>query len=138
MKNKTKFDELSRDELLKACLELEDENATLRPKPARFKQGQLVAYTGARNPWMREQPAIYFTVLSTECNNGLWFYGHSKSGPQSWHLYPEKKCRELTEAELKGSIVPVVAPQAMEASAPGLGSGINVVDDMHQDLAHSY
>lgn len=113
---KNKFEELKRDELLGLCLQMEDELEKLRPKPAKFKLGQLLAYTGNKNAWMREQPAIYFVVLSLESRDGTWFYGHSKKDAQNWHTFPEKKCRELTKTELDGSDAPA---QAMEAQTPG-------------------
>jgi hypothetical protein len=125
-KNKpNKFDELKRDDLLRLVLEMEDELETLRPKPARFKLGQLVAFR-APNQYWKGQPAVYFSVLSTELRNGEWFYGHSRSGPQTFVVYPEKKCRELTQTELDGtpavqSNEPQDVPPAMQASAPGMG-----------------
>lgn len=123
---KNKFEEMSRMELLRLCLELEDENEKLRPKPPRFKLGQLVAYyepkmaPGAfKHPWHPGQPAIYFTVLSLELKNEGWFYGHTRTSAQNFAYYPEKKCRELTEMELKGQ-EPLDAPGPMEVQAPGL------------------
>jgi hypothetical protein len=108
---KNKFDSLKRDELLRHCIELEDELQRLRPKPPKFKLGQLLAFTGQKNPWMRDQPAIYFTVLALEQRAQEWYYGHSKSSssPTGWHSYAEKKCRELTKTELDGTPAPAEA-----------------------------
>jgi hypothetical protein len=116
-----KFETASRDELLRRVLELEDEVERYRPKPPKFKLGQLVAFAGQKNPWMREQPAIYFTVLSLELKENGWHYGHSKNSPTTFVTYPEKKCRELTKTELEGdSNPPEAQPQTLEAQAPGL------------------
>jgi hypothetical protein len=113
-KNKpNKFDELSRAELLQRVLVQEDELERLRPKPPKFKLGQLVAYwdpkaptANFKHPWMPGQPAVYFTILSMELKNEGWFYGHSRTNAQSqpaFSLYPEKKCRALLPTELDGS-----------------------------------
>jgi hypothetical protein len=100
---KNKFDELSRESLVQRCLELEDENAKLRPQPPRFKMGQLVAYVGTKNPWQRGQPAIYFTVLSIEQRSSEWYYGNSMDSPGPFTTFPERKCRALSEVELNGT-----------------------------------
>jgi hypothetical protein len=109
-----KFNTLKREDLLKLCLEMESELEQLRPKPAKFKLGQLVALV-AKNPWYTGQPAIFFAVLSVEHRAGEWHYGYAKSGPHNFHVHPERKCRALTPTELDGN--PSSSPD-VEVSLP--------------------
>lgn len=125
--SKNKFDSLTRDELLRAVLELEDENAKLRPKAAKFKLGQLVAY-GNKNPWVQGQPAFFFTVLSTENRYGDWYYGYAKNGSHGFHVYPEDKLRFVTTAELEGTLAPA-SPEASHA-APAVTMA-QLIQDAH-------
>jgi hypothetical protein len=106
---------------------MEDELLKLRPVPAQFKLGQLVAFK-APNQYFKGQPVVYFSVLSVELRAGEWFYGHTRSGPQTFQCYPEKKCRALTPTELDGTVVldepapegQLAIPPAMQATAPGI------------------
>lgn len=113
MKN-NKFDALKRDDLLKLCVELEDELRTLRPPPARFKVGQALAY-GLKNPWLRGQPTLLFVVLSVENLNGEWYYGHSRNGPHGFAVYSEKHLRALSSKEKDGSELTAEEQQNMPA-----------------------
>ena len=101
---KNKFDALDKADLLKLCLEQEQELENLRPKPPKFKLGQLICNaSGGKNPWMRGQPAIHFVVLSVENRAGEWHYGYSQLNQHSFNVFPEKKLRALTKTELDGT-----------------------------------
>jgi len=125
---KNKFLDLSRDELIRALLELEDENAKLRPAPAKYKLGQVLAY-GTKNPIWNGQPTAYFQVLSVENRMGKWHYGYQKSGIHGFGVFPEDKCRALTATELDGTSA-ATTPVASEASTLGaiLGTPGHVVN----------
>jgi len=112
---KNKFADLDRDGLIRACLELENENAQLRPKPALYKLGQVLAY-GTKNPIWNGQPAAYFQVLSVENRMGKWHYGYQKSGIHGFGVFPEDKCRAITVNEFDGS-QPISGTQAIPMEA---------------------
>lgn len=113
---KSKFDLATRDDLLKIVLEQEDELAKLRPAPAKFKLGQLVAQENRPNfkhPVWNGQPSIYFTVLSVENRHGDWYYGYAKSA-SGFLVFAEKQLRELNKVELEGVVAPADASPAEE------------------------
>lgn len=111
MKKPNKFDSLDREELLRRCLEQEDELEKLRPSPPKFKLGQLLASPSKNAYGWQGQPASYFIALSVENRMGRWFYGYAKhSSPGAFHAFPEDKLRAITPEELNGLEAPVVAP----------------------------
>jgi hypothetical protein len=113
---KNKFDELNRMDLLKLVLEQEDELEKLRPKPAKFKLGQVLALVVSKHQWHPGQPAVYFSVLSVENRLGEWHYGYSRAGVSTFHAYPEKKLRALAQSEIDGS-TPSVEQGQVQAQA---------------------
>ena len=96
-----KFDSLTRDDLLKRLLEQEDELLRLRPKPSKFRLGQVLMYQG-KHPFWALQPGATFVVLSVESRNGKWYYGYSRVG-HNFQVFPEEKCRALTPTETDGT-----------------------------------
>ncbi len=111
-----KFDSLDRDGLLRQCIELEDELERLRPKPPRFKLGQLVACSSKAPYNWAGQPATFYVVLSVENRGGKWYYGYAKTSSQgSFHAFPEDKLRAITQMELTGIETPGIQPQASVA-----------------------
>lgn len=106
-----KFDAYTKDDLLRLCLQQESELEQLRPKPAKFKMGQVLACKQAH--WTG-QPAGFFSVLSVELRNGKWFYGFAKTtgynnNGQTYQTFPEDKLRVLTATEIDGSTSEPVA-----------------------------
>lgn len=118
-----KFEMLTHAELVLACLELEDEVSRLRPKPPKFKLGQVLAY-GMKHPIWIGQPTTLFTVLSVEHRNGKWMYGYAQNVAASgvFQLWPEDKLRALTPAEIDGT-QPAATP-AMEVSTAPVGQTV--------------
>lgn len=123
---KSKFDVATREELLKIVLEQEDELVKLRPAPAKFKLGQLVAQESKPNfkhPFWGGQPTLFFTVLSVENRHGDWYYGYAKSGI-GFLVFAEKQLRELNKVELEGVVAPAdalpVEEPAPTVHAPGI------------------
>lgn len=119
MTKQNKFEVLTREELVLACLELEDELARLRPKPPKYKMGQVLAF-GIKHPMWVGQPTVFFTVLSVEHRNGKWLYGYAANvGPGgTFQTYPEDRLRPLTPTEIDGTqpAATLATPAAMEAS----------------------
>lgn len=123
MKTSNKFDKLTKEDLLKACLEMEDELERLRPKPAKYKLGQVLAHVKGwpfpPGSFHRGQPGHLFVVLSVECRGGLWYYGYAKrpgsSGPGSFSTYPESQVRALTPTEIDGQSPAQSSAQSDEA-----------------------
>lgn len=120
----SKFEALSKDDLLRVCLEQEDELEKLRPKPAKFRFGQVLR---AENSVLRQtyagQPYVYFTVLYVEYRNGKWHYGYAKrtnSVTGGFNTLPEDVLRAVSTAEVEGTIQPVPgqAPQPTVVHAP--------------------
>jgi hypothetical protein len=98
---KSKFESLDKTELVKKCLEQEDELEKLRPKPPKFKVGQVLAFPS--KPQWTGQPAAYFSVLRIERRpDGGWGYAYSVGLQGSGAFYPENKLRPLSSIELEG------------------------------------
>jgi hypothetical protein len=106
MKSRNKFDDLKREDMLRLLLEQEDELEKYRPKPARFKLGQLLALDVPKNQSYPGQPAIYFSVLNLEYKNSEWHYGYSQRALGLFNTYPERKLRALSATEVDGSAMP--------------------------------
>lgn len=98
---KNRFEEFNKEDLLRICLEQEDELQKLRPKPAKFKVGQVVAI-GHKNSWMNGQPAVFFQILNVEHKNGEWHYAYATGPGQTFMTYLEKHLRALTPSEIEG------------------------------------
>jgi hypothetical protein len=129
-KKSNKFDDLKRDDLLRMLLEQEDELERYRPKPAKFKLGQLLALPlgPGKHQWHPGQPAIFFVALALEHRNGEWHYGYSQRGPGLFNLYPEKKLRALTATEIDGTAMdgtPEATPSQVLPQAPQPGQTPN-------------
>ena len=129
--SKNPFDTMDRQELIRRCLEQEDELRVLRPKPAKFKLGQVVAQ-GTKNNWMRGQPALYFSILSVENRLGEWYYGYNINGPHSFAVFPEKALRVLDATEMDGtaeksaqvgSAFPAISPEPTPEHVPHMVIG---------------
>lgn len=118
-KSKNKFDNLSRGDLLRSCLEMEDELERLRPKPAKFKLGQIVVSPG-KSPYGGAQPCFAFTILSVEQRNGKWHYGWDKHSVHGFRVFPEEKLRALTPTEIDGSAQATVTAAVVEAPPAGI------------------
>ena len=97
-----KFDELKRDDLLKLCLEQENELEQLRPRPPKFKLGQVLFSQGKNAYNWAGQPGTFFVVLSVENRMGKWYYGYAKAPGSAFHAFPEEKLRAATALELTG------------------------------------
>jgi hypothetical protein len=115
-----KFESLTKDDLLRLVLEQEDELEKWRPKPPKYKLGQVLVSTKTKHPYWTGQTAVYFQVISLECRGGKWHYGYARTNTQGiFHSFSEETLRELTQAELTGTTAPA-APQPTMAEASGV------------------
>lgn len=116
MTKSNKFDGLNKTELLQKCLEQEDELVKLRPKPAKFRLGQIVA---GKNPNWSGQTHSYFKVLSVEYKYGQWSYGYATAAGGKFQTRPEEELRALSITEMDGTPEALATPAAVPTQIVG-------------------